>query len=139
MQLQNPGLIPNPVHRESERMAGRKAEPLIKRLTAECEGIQRGSLTPREEDISDPRVILLRQCLLDEVQVRPPTLRGALRQVARHGCEVYTRGSVVNLRRGKFRPLREMTLRGAVARLSPTGSACAAAGPIPRSPISIQT
>ncbi|NQT11424.1 MAG: NACHT domain-containing protein, partial [Planctomycetes bacterium] len=75
-------------------LAGRKAEPLIKCLTA-----------VRQEFIgsvgNDSHEILLRQCLLDEVQVTPPTLRSALRQMARCGDEEFKRGSIVNLRRGK--------------------------------------
>ncbi len=68
-------------------LAGRKAEPLIKRLTTACEGRKRERPYPQPEDVNDPRVVLLRQCLLDEVQVAPPTLRPALRQMARHGSE----------------------------------------------------
>ena len=83
-------------------LAGRKAEPLIKLLTAVCEGRDRETAYAKPEDVSDPRVVLLRQCLLDEVQVTPPTLRAALRQMARHGYEEQMNGSIVNLRRGKF-------------------------------------
>ena len=73
-------------------LAGRKAESLIKRLTAVCEGRIRENAFPQEKDIKDPRVVLLRQCLLDEVQVTPPTLRAALRQMARHGEEERVKG-----------------------------------------------
>jgi hypothetical protein len=83
-------------------LAGRKAEPIISRLTAICEARKRERDYLRPEDISDPRVILLRQCLLDEVQLVPSTLRAALVQMARHGGEEPQTGSVVSLRRGKF-------------------------------------
>jgi len=83
-------------------LAGRKAEPLIKRLTAACEARKRENRYPRPEDVRDPRVVLLRQCLLDDVQVTPPVLRAALRQMAGYGNEEFGKGSVVALRRGKF-------------------------------------
>ncbi|MDP6545256.1 MAG: NACHT domain-containing protein [Phycisphaerae bacterium] len=83
-------------------LAGRKAEPLIKRLTALCEERHPKPAYPGEKDLKDQRVVLLRQCLLDEVQVTPPTLRAALRQMARWGSEEFSIGSVLPLRRGKF-------------------------------------
>jgi hypothetical protein len=83
-------------------LAGRKAEPLIKRLTAACESRKREATHVRREDVYDSRAILLRQCLLDDVQVTPSTLRAALRQMARHGHEEFEKGSIVGLRRGKF-------------------------------------
>ncbi|MCL4201199.1 MAG: NACHT domain-containing protein [Pirellulaceae bacterium] len=83
-------------------LAGRKAEPLIKRLTAACEARKRLKLPAPLEDVGDPRVMLLRQCLLDDVQVTPPTLRAALQQMARHSDEEFVPGSVSDLRRGKF-------------------------------------
>jgi hypothetical protein len=87
-------------------LAGRKAEPLIQRLTAACEGLElkRGFAL---ETVDKPQVVLLRQCLLDEVQATAPPLRAALRQMARHGDEESVTGSVVNLRRGKFGTLLE--------------------------------
>jgi len=51
-------------------LAGRKAEDLMKRLTATCER-------------QDTDKYLLQQCIRDEVQVTPPTLRMMLRQFAR--------------------------------------------------------
>ncbi len=83
-------------------LAGRKAEPLIKRLSELCAGRKRKNSYLGSQDVREPRVVLLRQCLLDEVQVSPPTLRAALQEMARHGSEQLLEGSVVNLRRGKF-------------------------------------
>ena len=83
-------------------LAGRKAEPLVQRLTTVCESRKFECSYPQNEDVTAPAVVLLRQCLLDEVQVTPATLRAALRQMGRHGSEVCVKGSVVNLRRGRF-------------------------------------
>ena len=91
-------------------LAGRKAEPLIKRLTDLCAERKRETFYPRPAHVGDPPIVLLRQCLLDEVQVTPQTLHAALQQMARHGSEHLVRGSVVNLRRGKFGEVfREVT------------------------------
>ncbi|HIE98633.1 MAG: hypothetical protein ABGZ23_09765 [Fuerstiella sp.] len=57
---------------------------------------------PHGTDVTAPPVVLLRQCLLDEVQVTPPTLRAALRQMGRNGDEDRLEGSVIKLRRGRF-------------------------------------
>jgi hypothetical protein len=60
-------------------LAGRKAEDLMKRLTAAYE------LRSQEEDRREPRrsAALLLQCIRDEVQVTAPTLRAALLNLAR--------------------------------------------------------
>jgi hypothetical protein len=83
-------------------LAGRKAEPLIQRLTTVCESRKFRHSYHSDEDVTAPAVVLLRQCLLDEVQVTPATLRAALRQMGRHGDEESLEGSIVNLRRGRF-------------------------------------
>ncbi len=57
-------------------LAGRKAEETIKRLTAACEHIA-------VEERLEPVVGLLRQCLLDEVQITTETLRAALLESVR--------------------------------------------------------
>jgi hypothetical protein len=85
-------------------LAGRKAEDLIKRLTAACER------PVAEEDSKpgfrqDPLGILLHQCISDEVQVTSPTLRAALLELARNRYERGRRINeewVVRLLRGKF-------------------------------------
>ncbi len=83
-------------------LAGRKAEPLIKRLTDVCESRTFENAYPLPEDVTAAPIVLLRQCLLDEVQVTPQTLRAALQQVGRHGGEWVVEGSVTRLRRGRF-------------------------------------
>ncbi len=75
-------------------MAGRSADELIAHLTALCAGMRRA--------VHDNNVRLLRQCIIDEVQVPLPTLKAALRQLARHGDEQQLKGSVSQLLRGKF-------------------------------------
>lgn len=57
-------------------LAGRKAEETIKRLTARCTPLVASEVGRQTER-------LLRQCLLDEVQVTPQTLRAALTQAAK--------------------------------------------------------
>ncbi len=83
-------------------LGGRKAEQIIQRLAAACESMTCEKTYPSREEINDPHVVLLRQCLLDEVQVSPATLRVALREMARYGNEEWKRGSVLDLRRGKY-------------------------------------
>lgn len=83
-------------------LAGRKAESLIQQLKTVCEKRTLERAYPAREDVSAPPVVLLRQCLLDEVQVTPLTLRAALRQMGRHGSEESLNGSVSKLRRGRF-------------------------------------
>lgn len=83
-------------------MAGRKAESLIQELTEKCENHVLECDYPMPEDVTAPPVVLLRQCLLDEVQVTPVTLRAALRQMGRMGAEQFAAGSVIQLRRGRF-------------------------------------
>lgn len=84
-------------------LAGRKAEQIIQRLTKACES------TPRNWRVRPPEIppafTLLRQCLLDEVQLAPQTLRAALQQIARHGNDQHRGRSVANIRHGKFGPL----------------------------------
>ena len=83
-------------------LAARKSEPLIQRLTEICEARVFGRGHAMTEDINEPHVALLRQCVLDEILVRELTLRGALRQLARHSNEEYANGSCILIRRGKF-------------------------------------
>ena len=65
-------------------LAGRKAEELVKRLTA-----ARGHRAPPSKGMTsddskdDPLSVLLLRCILDEVQVTGPTLKGALLEL---GC-----------------------------------------------------
>ncbi|MDP3182336.1 MAG: NACHT domain-containing protein [Desulfobaccales bacterium] len=93
-------------------LAGRRAEPIMKRLAAVCANIEWLQRDPRES--GRPQVILLKQCLLDEVQVTTPTLRAALEQVARHvrdvpiepirkkGTGMEQESALIRLRRGKY-------------------------------------
>ncbi len=83
-------------------LAGRKAEPLIQRLTAVCEGRNLDLDELMVRSTNPLPLVLLRQCLLDEVQVTPVSLRAALRQMGRYGSEEWVKGSVVNLRRDRF-------------------------------------
>ncbi len=82
-------------------LAGRRCEGLIQRLTAECAGIdlKKGFA---DTSVGAPFVVLLRQCLLDEVPITAVILRGALFQMARHGNEEILSGSVVGLLNGKY-------------------------------------
>lgn len=83
-------------------LAGRKAEPLIQRLTTVCESRELEHGIPTKKEVTAPAVMLLRQCLLDEVQVNSGTLHAALRQIGKFGNEEWLKGSVANLRRGRF-------------------------------------
>ncbi|MEK6258086.1 MAG: NACHT domain-containing protein [Planctomycetota bacterium] len=83
-------------------LAGRKAEPLIQRLTTVCESRKSDVGNPSSKSANAAHAALLRQCLLDEVQVTPATLRAALRQMGRYGNEELMKGSVISLRRGRF-------------------------------------
>ncbi len=81
-------------------LAGRKAEPIIKRLTSACE-----ELGPGYSGNGGEPHVLLRQCLLDGVQVTSSALRAALLQVARN----FSKNSLADLRRGRYRsPFREV-------------------------------
>jgi hypothetical protein len=88
-------------------MAGHKVEPLIRRLTGNCEKRPRDQTSISSSDVASTHVVLLRQCLLDEVQLNPAVLRAALRQLVRHGAESLVKGSIGDLRRGKFGDLLE--------------------------------
>jgi energy-coupling factor transporter ATP-binding protein EcfA2 len=57
-------------------LAGRKAEELIRRLTAKCESSKNVELRIATQ--------LLHQCLRDEIQVTAPSLEGALLEIARY-------------------------------------------------------
>jgi hypothetical protein len=63
-------------------LAGRKAEDLMKRLTAACER-RNPNETRERRPRGEPLGMLLYQCIRDEVQVTPPTLRVALGELAR--------------------------------------------------------
>ncbi|MDI3326818.1 NACHT domain-containing protein [Pontibacterium granulatum] len=83
-------------------LANRKSEPLIRRLTDICAArvFERGYST--HEDVMEPHVALLRQCVLDEILVRESTLRDALRQLARYASEEDDASNTMQIRRGKF-------------------------------------
>lgn len=85
-------------------LAGRKAEDLMKRLTAACE--RRDTVaSQRTQPHRDPLGMLLNQCIRDEVLVTAPTLRLVLRELARSrramGRE-FESGWVAGIMRGKF-------------------------------------
>lgn len=77
-------------------MANRKAERLIQGLTEICSA----------EEVNDlkktPVAALLRQCILDEIQVKESTLRDALLNLARFTSEERLEGSTTEILRGKF-------------------------------------
>jgi hypothetical protein len=81
-------------------MAGRKSEGVVKCLTEKCEKPDLQS--PPGEVMNYPPVLLLRKCLVDEVQVTASSLDKALVQMARYGSEGQVPGSVFSLLRGKF-------------------------------------
>jgi hypothetical protein len=83
-------------------LAGRKAEPTIRRLTDLCANIPPERISQGSDDKVTSADVLLRQCLLDEVSISTSILRGALRQLARLGSENALAGSIINLRRGRF-------------------------------------
>lgn len=77
-------------------LAGRKAEEVVQRLTK----ISREPLKNREMVEYNSPIAMLRQCLLDEVQVTGITLRAALRLA---GLHIYSdQGELEGLLRGKF-------------------------------------
>lgn len=78
-------------------LAGRKADETVKRLTRVCGKRQLDGPRSARHD-ANPHVALLTQCLLDEVQVTPATLRAALLELARQG----DRSDCQGLLRGKF-------------------------------------
>ncbi|MFO1513426.1 MAG: NACHT domain-containing protein [Verrucomicrobiota bacterium] len=85
-------------------LAGRKAEDLIKRLTAACERPASEEKLKNESN-SDPVGNLLFQCIRDEVQVTPPTLRLALHELARsrrNRASDFEAAWVAPIMRGKF-------------------------------------
>ena len=82
-------------------LGGRKSEELVRRLIASCENLEVKDSIP-VETVTSPAVSILRQCLVDEVQVTPGTVRLALQQMGRHGNEDATTGSVVGLLGCKF-------------------------------------
>jgi hypothetical protein len=87
-------------------LAGRKGEETLKRLTQACEILSWESPPGSRSDEDAAVVLLLQQCLLDEVQVSAPILRVALRQVARSlgrlGRGQGLRIAFPKLLRGKF-------------------------------------
>jgi len=101
-------------------LAGRKAEQVVKRLAAVCAEIQLMRVRSAQGG-GQAQVLLLRQCLLDGVQVTTETLRAALEQVARHhggGDEARPRkarefnqeSTLIRLRQGKYgKLLQEVT------------------------------
>jgi NACHT domain len=83
-------------------LAGRKAEPLVKRLTERCEERSFRKISSTHEDVTAPVAHLLRQCILDEVLLSAPVLHPALKQVGRFGSEELFKGSIIGVRRGKY-------------------------------------
>lgn len=85
-------------------LAGRKAEELMKRLHAACE--RRDPTTMRRaQPHRDLLGTLLHQCIRDEVQVTAPTLRVALRELARSRRNMgrdFESNWVAGILRGKF-------------------------------------
>jgi len=82
-------------------LAGRKAEDLMIRLIAACERQTQQEVRqsqPRREPLGN----LLHQCIRDEVQVTQPTLRMALRELARRRGDGFEDGWVAGILRGKF-------------------------------------
>ena len=81
-------------------LAGRKAEETVRQLTAACEMLELAEGYPKET-VTDPCVTVLRQCLLDEVQVTESTLAlpcarwagTAMKMAGRIGREVARAGS----------------------------------------------
>lgn len=85
-------------------LAGRKAEELMKRLTVACERRNPDEIRRRQPE-GEPLGVLLHQCIRDEVQVTAPTLRVALRELARQGRTgdpEFDAGWVAEILRGKF-------------------------------------
>jgi hypothetical protein len=82
-------------------LAGRKAEDLIKRLTAACE---RPITEDKEGILHDSLGVLLLQCIHDEVQVTTPTLQRVLLELARNRDpdRDFGEGWVSGILRGKF-------------------------------------
>ena len=94
-------------------LAGRKAEPLIRRLTEICAAREFQFGYPSREDVREPHAVLLRRCMLDETLVNETTRREALGQLARHGTEQFGNGSIVALRGGRFGKVFEEVALGA--------------------------
>jgi hypothetical protein len=64
-------------------LAGRKSEQIIERLVALCANIEVHFGIPTSRASAQQVIFILKQCLIDEVQVTTSTLRAALEQVAR--------------------------------------------------------
>jgi predicted NBD/HSP70 family sugar kinase len=75
-------------------LAGRKADPVIERLTSAC--------ATAAADRFVTMGSILHRCLLDEVQVNPATLANALRLIARDRFQDHHEWSLAGLLRGKF-------------------------------------
>lgn len=88
-------------------LAGRRSEQIMKQLVAECANLEIVGFGPRTPRL---QVVLLRQCLLDEVQTPASTLRSALEQVGRlsregqteTGSPLHGQTVLIRLRRGKY-------------------------------------
>lgn len=81
-------------------LAGRKSEEIIKQLAAVCANLD---TIEHSDERGTQEVSLLKQCLLDEVQVTTPTLRSALQQIARlHVAALSNENPFIRLRRGKY-------------------------------------
>ena len=96
-------------------LAGRKAEDLIKRLTTACERRDPNAMQKRQPR-REPLGILLHQCIRDEVQLTAPTLRIALRELAREryrGDREFEAGWAAAICRGKFGPIFMEVAEGA--------------------------
>jgi hypothetical protein len=85
-------------------LAGRKADDLMKRLTAACEHRDPDKVRQRQPG-GEPLGNLLHQCIREEIQVTPPTLRRALSELARerrHRDREFETGWIMTILRGKF-------------------------------------
>lgn len=84
-------------------LAGRKAEDLIKRLISVSQQVDVGAL--EGDDLIQAPVVLLHQCICDEVQITTPTLRTALLELGRYPEAAVTETWVTEVLRTKFGPM----------------------------------
>jgi hypothetical protein len=85
-------------------LAGRKADDLMKRLVAACERYV-PQVDQQGQTASDALGFLLLQCVHDQVQITTPTLRSALKELARdrqRRGRNFKVGWVTGICRGKF-------------------------------------
>jgi hypothetical protein len=94
-------------------LAGRRAEELIRRLTVAVEDGDRRVELPDGPTLLRPTLAVLRQCLFDEVQVTPATLRGALKVAGRKSDAPGLEQFVDEIKNGKFASVFFETIRDA--------------------------